>query len=76
MQIAESGGSADTIAVRDALTVEAAWLHTLKRDDEAKRVRAKAMRVADATARNSYTQYTVDARQASTARAPRASGAD
>jgi tetratricopeptide (TPR) repeat protein len=67
VQIAESGGSANTIAVRDALTVEAAWLHKLKRDAEAKRVRAKAMRVAAATAGNSYTQYTVDARRASAA---------
>ena len=63
LQRAEAGGPADTLQVRDALLAEATWLHKLKREDEAKRVRARAKQVTRAASRNSYAQYTVDARQ-------------
>jgi tetratricopeptide (TPR) repeat protein len=61
--LAEAGGAANTMQVRDALNAEAVWLHKLKRDDDAKRVRAKARQVARAATQNSYSQYTLDARQ-------------
>lgn len=60
---AEAGGAANTLQVRDALVAEAAWLHKLKREEEARRVRAREKQVAEAAARNGYLQYTVDARQ-------------
>jgi len=63
IELAESGGSVNTIQLRNALLAEAEWLHKLKREPEAKRVRAKAKQVAQAAAQNSYAQYTVDARQ-------------
>jgi tetratricopeptide (TPR) repeat protein len=59
----EAGEPTTTMQVRDALWAEAEWLHKLKRDGEARRVRAKAKQVAQAATRNSYSQYTVDARQ-------------
>jgi len=58
-----AGGPAATLAVRNALLAEAEWLHKLKRDGEAKRVRARAQQVGKAAIQNSYSQYTVDARQ-------------
>ena len=63
IQRAEADGPSDTLQVRDALLAEATWLHKLKREDEAKRVRAKARRVAQAASQNSYARYTVDARE-------------
>jgi tetratricopeptide (TPR) repeat protein len=60
---AETAGVANTMQARDALAAEAVWLHKLKRESEAKRVRAKLKQVAEAAARNSYSQYTLDARQ-------------
>lgn len=60
---AGAGSPATTLAVRDALLAEAEWLHKLKRNGEAKHVRAKAQRVGKAAIQNSYSQYTVDARQ-------------
>jgi len=63
IRLAEIGGAANTILMRDALAAEASWLHKLKREQEAKRVRAKAKQVAKATAQSSYSQYTVDAQQ-------------
>ena len=63
IQRVDAGGPADTLQVRDALLAEATWLHKLKREDEVKRVRARAKRVTRTTSRNSYAQYTVDARQ-------------
>ncbi len=64
IRFAENAGAGNTMLVRDALLSEAAWLHELKREADAKRVRQKAKRVAQAASRNSYAQYTVDARQA------------
>src|SRR5579884_3236172 len=63
IQRADTGGGADTLQVRDALVAEAAWLHKLKREDEAKQVRARAKRVGQAASQNSYARYTVDAGQ-------------
>lgn len=63
IQRAEAGGPADTLQLRDALLAEATWLHQLKREQEAKRVRAKAQRVAETVSRNSYSRYTVDAHE-------------
>ena len=63
IQLAQVGGAVNTMLVRDALAAEAAWLHKLKREDEAKRIRARAKEVARAAAQNSYSQYTLDARQ-------------
>ena len=59
----EAGGPSTTLLMRDALWAEAEWLHKLKREGEAKRVRARAKQVAQDANRNSYAQYTVDARQ-------------
>jgi len=63
IQRAEAGGPANTLQVRDALLAEATWLHKLKREDEAKKVRAKAKQIAEATSQNSYARFTVDAGQ-------------
>ena len=63
IQTSEAGGPSTTLGMRDALWAEAEWLHKLKRDGEAKRVRARAKQVGQAATQNSYTQYTVDARQ-------------
>jgi tetratricopeptide (TPR) repeat protein len=63
VQRLEAGGPMTTLLVRDALLAQAEWLHKLKRDGEAKRVRARARQVALAANQNSYAQYTVDARQ-------------
>lgn len=63
IQRADTGGPADTLQVRDALLAEAAWLHKLKREDEAKKVRARAKRAGQAASQNSYARYTVDAGQ-------------
>jgi tetratricopeptide (TPR) repeat protein len=63
IQHADAGGPGSTLPVRDALLAEAEWLHKLKRERQAKQVRARAAQVAQAAARNSYSQYTVDARQ-------------
>ncbi|HJT87338.1 MAG TPA: tetratricopeptide repeat protein, partial [Bryobacteraceae bacterium] len=63
IQRAEAGGPEDTLQIRDALLAEAAWLHKLKRERDAKRIRAKAQRVAETVSRNGYSRYTVDARQ-------------
>lgn len=59
-----AAGPAATMQVRDALFAEAEWLHKLKRDREAKRVRAQARVIGKTANQNSYAQYTVDARQA------------
>jgi hypothetical protein len=61
--VAEAGGLGNTILIRDALFAEADWLHRLKREGEAKRVRAKAKLIARAAAGNSYPQFTFDVRQ-------------
>lgn len=63
IQRADAGGPAMTILMRDALLAQAEWLHKLKRESEAKRVRARAKQVAETVAHNSYSQYTVDAGQ-------------
>ncbi|GEM_PF-3479838 len=63
----EAAGSSATLLLRDALAAEAEWLHRLKREGEAKRVRARAKQVGKAATQNSYSQYTVDARQAAVA---------
>jgi tetratricopeptide (TPR) repeat protein len=63
IQRAEAGGPANTLQVRDALLAEATWLHKLKRDDEAKKIRARAKQVAQAASQNSFARYTVDAGQ-------------
>jgi len=63
IQREDAGGPTTTLRVRDALLAEADWLHKLKRDGEAKRVRARAKQVGQAATQNSYAQYTVDARQ-------------
>lgn len=63
IELAEAGGGANTIVIRDAFAAEASWLHKLKRDKQAKRAREKEKQIARTTARNSYTQYTVDAQQ-------------
>ncbi|HJT90148.1 MAG TPA: tetratricopeptide repeat protein [Bryobacteraceae bacterium] len=70
IRIAENDGAGNTMLVGNALTAEAGWLHKLKRDSEAKRVRAKAKLVTKTAARNSYSQYTVDARQVARSAAP------
>jgi len=61
----EAGEPTTTLQLRDALLAQAEWLHKLKRDPEAKRVKARAAQVAKAANQNSYAQYTVDARQIS-----------
>jgi len=61
IRLAETGGAANTILMRDALVAEASWLHKLNREHDARRVRAKAKQVAKSTAQSSYSQYTVDA---------------
>lgn len=64
IRAAEAGGASNTLQLRDALSAEAVWLHKLKREAEAKRVRAKARQVAQAAALNSPdSRYTLDARQ-------------
>ena len=63
IRVADAGSSINSMPIRDALIAEAAWLHKLKREGEAKRVRARASRVARAAAQNSYSQYTLDAGQ-------------
>jgi tetratricopeptide (TPR) repeat protein len=60
---AEAAGAGNTMQTRDALAAEAVWLHKLKRDGEAKRVRARLKQVAEAATRNSYSRYTLDARE-------------
>jgi tetratricopeptide (TPR) repeat protein len=72
IRVAEAAGAGNTMLVGDALTTEAAWLHKLNREAEAKRVRARAKQVAKAAAQNSYTQYTHDVRQVARASAKRA----
>ena len=64
IRLAEAGGAANTMLVRDALVAEADWLHKLKREPEAKRVRARAKQIGKTAIQNSSVQYTVDARQA------------
>src|SRR5262249_18783728 len=64
IRAAEIAGVLNTMQARDALAAEAVWLHKLKRENEAKRVRVKIKQVAEAAARNSYSQHTLDARQA------------
>ena len=63
IQLMDAGGPGATLLVHDALVAEAEWLHKLKREREAKRVRAQAEQAAQAAAHHSYAQYTVDARQ-------------
>ena len=63
IQVAEAGGAVNTMALRDALAADASWLHKLKREGEARRARSKAKEVAQTAAGNSYSQYTLDARQ-------------
>lgn len=72
IQHADAGGPGSTLPVRDALLAEAEWLHKLKREHEAKQVRARAAQVAQVTAHNSYAQYLVDARQVAQGMAPAA----
>jgi hypothetical protein len=64
IRVAEAGGLGNTILIRDALFAEVDWLHRLKREGEAKRVRAKAKLIARAAAGNSYPQFTFHVRQA------------
>ena len=63
IRLADEGGAGNTMQVRDALAAEANWLTRLNRKDEARRVREREKRVAEVTARNSYSQQIIDASQ-------------